>query len=61
MHIEFLVEELSIEVVLNSLVPKYDIMTIAWGALPYLIPAMVLIALLTAFPQLVLWLPSIMY
>ncbi|MDP2932494.1 MAG: TRAP transporter large permease subunit [Chloroflexota bacterium] len=47
--------------VLNSLVPKYDIMTIAWGALPYLIPAMVLIALMTVFPQLVLWLPSIMY
>ena len=47
--------------VLNSVVPKYDIVTIALGALPFLIPALLTIVILTAFPQLVLWLPSVLY
>jgi TRAP-type C4-dicarboxylate transport system permease large subunit len=46
---------------LHSVVPHHGIMTIAIGALPYLIPALLTIVLLTAFPQLVLWLPSVLY
>lgn len=46
---------------LRGVVPKYDIMTIAFSALPFY-PAMVIeLALLTAFPQIALWLPSIMF
>ncbi|HUV56025.1 MAG TPA: TRAP transporter large permease subunit [Dehalococcoidales bacterium] len=46
---------------LQSVVPKYDIMVIALGALPYLVPTLLLVVLLTAFPQLILWLPSLLY
>jgi tripartite ATP-independent transporter DctM subunit len=46
---------------LHSVVPHHDIITIALGALPYLIPALLTIALLTIFPELVLWLPSVLY
>jgi len=47
--------------VLQGVVPKYDVMTIALGALPFLIPMLLVIVLLTAFPQLVLWLPGVLY
>jgi len=47
--------------ILNSVVPKYDIMTIARGCVPFLVPLLLFVALLTAFPQLVLWLPRLMF
>ncbi len=47
--------------VLHSVVPKHDVITIALGALPFLIPMLLVIVLLTAFPQLVLWLPGVLY
>ena len=47
--------------VLNAVVPRYDIMTIAMGALPFLIPALLTIVILVIFPDLALWLPSIMF
>lgn len=47
--------------VLKSVVPQYDIMVIARGALPFLVPILLVIALLIAFPQLALWLPSVLY
>ncbi|MDP2932239.1 MAG: TRAP transporter large permease subunit, partial [Chloroflexota bacterium] len=47
--------------VLQSIVPKYDLMVIAKGSLPFLIPALGLIVLLAVFPELALWLPSILY
>ena len=47
--------------VLNGVVPEYEITTIFMGTLPFLIPAVVLIVLLSFFPQLVLWLPSVIY
>ncbi len=47
--------------VLKGVVPKYEITTIFWGALPFLIPTVILIVLLVAFPQLVLWFPSVLY
>ena len=47
--------------VLHGVVPKHGVMTIAIGALPFLIPALLVVVLLTVFPQLVLWLPSVLY
>ncbi len=47
--------------VLHGVVPQHGIMTIAIGALPFLIPTLFVIVLLTVFPQLVLWLPSVLY
>jgi len=46
---------------LRGTVPKYSIETIAVGVLPFLIPTLVTVVLLTAFPKLVLWLPQILY
>ncbi len=46
--------------VLQGVVPKYDIMTIARGALPFLVPTLLMIVILTVFPELVLWLPSVL-
>lgn len=47
--------------VLRGVVPKYDIFTIALGALPFLIPTLSMIVILTAFPKLALWFPSILF
>ena len=47
--------------VLHGVVPKHDIMTIVIGILPFLFPMLLMVVLLTAFPQLVLWLPNILY
>ena len=47
--------------VLKGVVPKYEITTIFYGALPFLIPTLILIVLLVAFPELVLWFPSVLY
>ncbi|MDP2931857.1 MAG: TRAP transporter large permease [Chloroflexota bacterium] len=47
--------------VLNSVVPQHGVMTIARGALPFLLPLGVLIVLLTIYPQIALWLPGVLY
>lgn len=47
--------------VLKSVVPKYEITTIFFGTLPFLIPTVILILLLVAFPQLALWFPDLLY
>jgi C4-dicarboxylate transporter DctM subunit len=47
--------------VLKGVVPKYDIMTIARSALIFYPAMMVMLVLLTIFPNIVLWLPSIIY
>ena len=47
--------------VLTSVVPKHGIVTIARSALPFLIPMLVAILLVTIFPQLALWLPGLLY
>lgn len=47
--------------VLRSVVPQYDMMVIARGALPFLVPTLLMVALLIAFPQLALWLPRVLY
>ena len=47
--------------VLRGVVPKYGILTVARGALPFLIPTLFMVILLTVFPELALWLPSVLY
>jgi len=47
--------------VLKGVVPKYEITYIFAGTIPFLIPAGILIILLTIFPELVLWLPTLLY
>jgi C4-dicarboxylate transporter DctM subunit len=47
--------------VLKGVVPKYEITYIFAGTLPFLIPTGILIILMILFPDLVLWLPRILY
>lgn len=47
--------------VLHGVVPEHDIMEIVRGSLPFLIPLLFLILLLTVLPQLALWLPGVLY
>jgi tripartite ATP-independent transporter DctM subunit len=47
--------------VLKGVVQKYEITYIFAGTIPFLIPAGILIILLTIFPELVLWLPTLLY
>jgi C4-dicarboxylate transporter DctM subunit len=47
--------------VLKGVVPKYEITYIFAGTLPFLIPTFILMALIIIFPDLVLWLPRILY
>ncbi len=46
--------------VLKGVVPKYPMGVIVRGALPFLIPIYINVILLFMFPQLALWLPSIL-
>lgn len=46
--------------VMKSVVPEHSIGTVVKGALPYLIPIYINILLLILFPELILWLPSIL-
>lgn len=47
--------------VLKNIVPEQDIMNIALGALPFMIPILIMAVLVVAFPQLALWLPGVLY
>ncbi len=47
--------------VLQGVVPKHSIFTIAYSCLPYMIPLLGLVALLTALPEVALWLPGVLY
>ncbi len=47
--------------VLKGVLPQYEITTIFLGTLPFLIPTMILIVLLVLFPELILWLPNLLY
>ncbi len=46
---------------IHGVLPKYSILTIAAGALPFLIPMVLMIVIMIAFPELALWLPGILY
>ncbi|MCL5808990.1 MAG: TRAP transporter large permease subunit, partial [Deltaproteobacteria bacterium] len=47
--------------VLKGVVPKYEITYIFAGTLPFLIPTIILLVLMVLFPEIVLWLPRILY
>jgi tripartite ATP-independent transporter DctM subunit len=47
--------------VLRGVVPKYEITMIFAGTIPFLIPTCILIVLMILFPDLVLWLPNLLY
>jgi tripartite ATP-independent transporter DctM subunit len=47
--------------VLKGVVPKYEITTIFAGTIPFLIPTGILIVLMILFPDVVLWLPNLLY
>lgn len=46
---------------IHGVLPKYSIMTIAAGSLPFLIPMLLMIWILIFFPDLALWLPRFLY
>jgi len=47
--------------VLKNVVPQYEITTIFAGTIPFLIPTCILLVLMILFPDLVLWLPNLLY
>jgi len=47
--------------VLKGIVPKYDIMEIGLGALPFMIPIVIVAVLLVVFPDIALWFPELLY
>ncbi|MBE0558215.1 MAG: TRAP transporter large permease subunit [Proteobacteria bacterium] len=47
--------------VLKGVVPKYEITHIFAGTLPFLISTVILLALMVLFPEIVLWLPRVLY
>lgn len=46
---------------MHGVLPKYSMLTIAHGALPFLVPMLLGVVLLIAFPDLALWLPGVLY
>ena len=46
---------------IHGIIPKYSILTIAAGTLPFFPAFLAMIVLLIAFPDLALWLPSVLY
>ena len=47
--------------VLVGLAPEYNLIDVAKGALPFMLPMILVVALVTLFPVLVLWLPNLIY
>jgi tripartite ATP-independent transporter DctM subunit len=47
--------------VLKGVVPKYEITTIFAGTVPYLVATCLLLVLMIVWPDLVLWLPNLIY
>ncbi|MFC1972580.1 TRAP transporter large permease [Chloroflexota bacterium] len=46
---------------IQGVLPRYSLLTIAYGALPFLIPMVLMIVILVLFPELATWLPSVLY
>ena len=47
--------------VLQAIAPDYDVLDVAKGALPFLLPMLLVVGLVVAFPELVLWFPNLIY
>lgn len=46
--------------VIHGIAPKHSVMTIAYGAVPFLIPMTLMLIILAIWPGLCLWLPRVM-
>jgi C4-dicarboxylate transporter, DctM subunit len=46
---------------LRGAVPQHSVEIMAWGALPFIIPLMILVGLVTVFPGIITWLPDQMF
>ena len=46
---------------LHAVVPRYSIFTIAWSAVPFYPAVLILLTLCVAFPDIVMWLPYLLY
>ncbi|MBI4185936.1 MAG: TRAP transporter large permease subunit [Chloroflexi bacterium] len=47
--------------ILRGVVPEHSIETIALGALPFIVPVLLMLVLLTAFPEIAMWFPGVLY
>lgn len=47
--------------VLQAIAPDYDVLEVAKGALPFLLPMLMVVGLVIAYPQLALWFPNLIY
>jgi tripartite ATP-independent transporter DctM subunit len=47
--------------VLQGIAPEYDVLDVAKGALPFLLPIILVVSLVSVFPDLALWLPEVIY
>ena len=47
--------------VLKGIVPKYDVIEIGMGALPFMIPVAIVAVLLVIFPKIATWFPTLLY
>lgn len=47
--------------VLQGIAPEYDVLDVAKGALPFLLPIILVVSLVSVFPDLALWLPKVIY
>ena len=47
--------------VLHGIAPDYDLLEIAKGALPFLLPMLLVVMIVSIYPQLVTWFPNLIY
>jgi TRAP-type C4-dicarboxylate transport system permease large subunit len=47
--------------VLQSLAPEHDVLEVAKGTLPFLLPMILVVIIVSIFPEIVLWLPDLIY
>lgn len=47
--------------VLQAIAPDYDVLDVAKGALPFLLPMLLVVVLVVVFPELALWFPNLIY
>jgi len=47
--------------VVQSIAPKYSVMTIARGVIPFMVPMILIVVILVIWPEIVAWLPSMLH
>lgn len=46
--------------IIQSIAPKYSVITVARGAMPFLVPMLLMLAILIIWPEIALWLPNML-